>query len=144
MVLGVAAVVILALVRGMNNSLKNVQFSKEEAMAKNLAKEAIEWLVYERDKDWANITSHDGIYCLTELNWPSNEGACAEEDGQVTGTLFWREVTINLAMPTVLPLTPTPIPQADIEVMVKWKSSRKPNFTEPETFSLELALSDWR
>jgi type II secretory pathway pseudopilin PulG len=81
--LGVALLVIVALIRATAISMKGSGFSKAQATGTRYAQEAIEWIRGQRDEGWSNLASRTpdtgfATYCLSDLSsWPASSGECA-------------------------------------------------------------------
>jgi type II secretory pathway pseudopilin PulG len=136
-VIGLIAIVILGLVKGLTISLKDVQFSKERSLAENYAREAAEWLVYQKESDWNHIGSHFGTYCLNQLSW-ENSGSCPANDF-ISGTNYQRQAVIENETPTPSAENPSPKPEAKLAVTVSWASPRG-----QEVFNLDLNFAQWK
>lgn len=91
--LGIAALIVMGLMRVVTTSINNVIFSKTQGQATRYAQELSEWLREERDKDWgAFATRANGIpWCLNTLAWGSQPGCGSNK---ITGTSFAREATL--------------------------------------------------
>jgi len=128
------ALVVIGLVKGLTLSLKNVQFAKERSSARNYAQEAGEWLVFQRDSSWDNLSL--GAYCLNGLNWdvpgddhPENcSGFILDSSGG--NTVYKRNAVLS---EVVLGR------EVAIMVNVYWDSPRG-----GETFSLNFNLTKWK
>ncbi|MBN1263268.1 MAG: hypothetical protein JW991_02835 [Candidatus Pacebacteria bacterium] len=130
-VVGMLSIFIVGLIKALTISLKNTQFAKERSMSENYARQAAEWLVFQRDDDWNNLQSRTGmIFCLNDLSdWPLLAGSCGESDF-ISGTVYQREVALNEI-----------VFNQEIEsiVTVSWASPRG-----GEEFELKLNLTKWR
>ena len=126
--LGIASLVIIAIVTAAVTSLANVTFSRKQGEATRLARETMEWLRQERDQDWNTLFVRSGkIWCLTTLSWSKN-GACAEAD-KIAGTDLSREVRLVTISETVVETT----------VVVFWVDSKGRHEAR-----LSSRFTDWR
>lgn len=132
---GVIGLALIALVMGLTYALKNTRAIQDQSLAENYAKEAAEWILFEKESDWTNVASHLGTYCLNDLTgtWPA-AGACAEGN-YITGTVYWREVVVTELVAGS---------KLGVEVAVRWLSSNKPTFSSPEEVKIQFELSKWR
>ena len=90
--LGIASLVIFAIVSAAITSLSNVTFSRQQAQANRRAQEAMEWLRQERDSDWKVFVEKAGPkYCLNTFAW--NLPAECEK---IPGTELIREAVMSL------------------------------------------------
>jgi len=130
--LAISAVIIIALVSLVSNSIRNAVFSKNSTQASLRAQEAIEWIRGERDNDTAVFLTNVQIptYCLVALNW-NQTGSCQSDD-LVTGTNFIREV--NFSLSTISGKT---LVQAD--VTISWTDSQGVHEVKNST-----TFTDWR
>ncbi len=82
-VVSAVAIAVVGLVRGLTTSLKNSRFAEERSLAENYAKEAQEWLVFQRDTDWSELwaraSSSGKSWCLATLSF-TKQRLCTEDD----------------------------------------------------------------
>jgi hypothetical protein len=96
--LGVALLVIVALIRATAISMKGSGFSKTQARGTRYAQEAIEWIRGQRDEGWSNLNSRTpdtglATYCLNDLSsWPASSGECTDYSLDVK---FKREAVLS-------------------------------------------------
>lgn len=93
---GVAALIVTALVSLASNSIRNATFSRNNTLASKHAQEATEWLRGERDNDISTFMTNVQIptWCLDLLDW-SQASECGASDF-ITGTPFLREVAFAI------------------------------------------------
>lgn len=93
--IAVSALIIVALVTLVTNSIRNANFSKNNSLAANFAQEATEWLRGQRDGDIVTFMTNTLIpdWCLKTLSW-SQSGECSSTD-VIQGTEFIREAFFN-------------------------------------------------
>lgn len=125
--LGVAAVVVLGLMRITTTSINNIAFSRDQARATRYAEEASEWVREERDRDWDSfVTRANGIaWCLNDLSWSQQPGCTSP----ISGTAFSREATLTSLSPS----------QIDVLISVYWNDNL--GFHEVR---LDSRLTNWR
>lgn len=132
--LAISALVIVALVSLVSNSIRNANFSKNKSLASTYAQEASEWLRGERDSDpdlFFSVRAVAGLnYCINNLNWNSL-GNCGS-GSTISGTIFTR----TLSFPACSYCDNTLI-EANIKVF--WTDSQGIHQVENVT-----NLSDWR
>lgn len=105
--LGIASIVLVAIVALSSSSVRNSTYSKNSIEATQLAQQATEWLRGQRDKCWDTQTTPSctgfvtrsnasGItWCIPDLTtWPASSGPCTASQ-QVTGTIFTRSVVLT-------------------------------------------------
>lgn len=108
--LGIAVIVIVALVSAVVASVSNSTFSKTQGEANRYSREGTEWIRGERDKDWDAFASRVGsAWCLPTLSWPSSSGACSVTS-TIPNTSLRRETTLTLLSAN----------QIDVTVRVYW------------------------
>lgn len=94
-VVSAVAIAVVGLVRGLTTSLKNSRFAEERSLAENYAKEAQEWLVFQRDADWSELwaraSSSGKSWCLATLSFTKER--CAEND--LIGDFYKRELKLT-------------------------------------------------
>lgn len=140
--LGVAVIIITALVAVTTTALNRAQFVKERTQAQKYAQEGLEWIRAERDKDWSDFANKAGLppigtsYCLNAdplTGWPS--GACAANDYSLGG-LFKREAVLERA--NIVPGPPDP-DQVEVRVTVSWQEGGRTHKSEQTTY-----LTSWQ
>lgn len=98
-VLGIMALVCIAVVSLVAVSVRNSSYSEVKSRAEVYAQEAIEWLRNEKEKDWNFFLGHSGeysmpqTYCLKNLSWTINV-ACYSTD-KIANTPFIRQVKLR-------------------------------------------------
>ena len=88
--LGISAIVIIALVSLVSNSIQNANFSRDKTLAANYVQEMIEWLRNQRDTDIVTFESETQIpqWCFTDLSWQlALTNQCSSTD-VITNTRF--------------------------------------------------------
>lgn len=126
--LGIASLVIIAIVAAVITSVANVTFSRKQGEATRLAREVMEWLRQERDQDWNAFFVRSGqTWCLTTISWSKNR-ACGEAD-KITETDLSREVRLVTISETVVEAT----------VVVFWFDSKGRHEAR-----LSSRFTDWR
>ncbi len=115
--LAISALIVIALVSMVTNSIRNAVFSKNGTQGSLLSQQTMEWLRSERDKDISLFLSNAQTpsYCLMSLSW-SISGACADTN-YVVGTQFVRQLDFSLGVvsgKTVVTAT----------VTIKWNDSQ--------------------
>lgn len=130
--LAISAVIIIALVSLVSNSVRNAVFSRNSTQAALMAQEAIEWLRGERDNDTAAFLVNVQIptYCLMNLNW-NQSGSCGTNDF-IAGTSFIREVAFSLST-----ISGKTLVQAD--VTISWRDTQGIHEVKNST-----NFTDWR
>lgn len=134
--LGISALIIVALVSLVNNSIQNSNFSKNKTLAATYAQEATEWLREERDSDPATFfdvnvqVSETTPRCFNDLTW-SRIDACGEGEF-IANTPFVRQITFSQD-----PTTLKTVIVAD--VTVSWKDG-----TTEHVVTNSTSFSDWR
>lgn len=92
--LGIAVIVIVALVSIVVTSVSNVNFSKTQGEATRYAREGMEWLRGERDRSWDTFNGKSGnTWCLPSLTWPGAAGACGQSS-VISNTVVRRQVEL--------------------------------------------------
>ncbi len=137
--LAVSALIIMALVSLVSNSIRNANFSKNKTLAGVYVQEANEWLRGQRDSDvvtfGANIEDSIGIArCFNDLLWTNN--APCDEGDVISGTPFSRQITFGTSSVDVSGVMKT-LTQADIVVF--WTDSQGYHEVKSAT-----NFSDWR
>jgi Tfp pilus assembly protein PilV len=130
--LAVSALIIVALVSVVSNSIQNSTFSKNKALAATYAQEATEWLRGQRDSDTAAFGSNvlTPIWCFQNLNW-NTPGACTD-DSKINGTPFIRQGTFVVDTSSGKTIVQT-------DVTVSWTDSQGLHQVTSAT-----NFSDWR
>ena len=115
--LAISALIIVALVSLVSNSIRNATFSRNKNQAASLAQAATEWLRAQRDSDIATFMTNiqTPSWCFKDLAWTVN-GPCGATDN-VPDTIFLRQV--NFASTVSAGKT---IVEAD--VVVSWTDSQ--------------------
>lgn len=67
--IGVAALILVAAVSLSTTSLRNSNFTKNNALATKLAQEGGEWIRQQRDSGWENLRTNTNKVCLGTLSW---------------------------------------------------------------------------
>lgn len=95
MAIGIALVVIVAVVALSVRSLGNINFARNQTQANRLANEAIEWLRREHDANWDLFLSRVATRCMPTLSWTLLYPPCnlSDTSHQVAPGL-WREVNL--------------------------------------------------
>lgn len=130
--LAISALVIVALVSLVSNSIKNANFSRNKSLASNYAQEATEWLRGQRDLDVTDFKTHALIptWCFANLNW-NTSGNCGS-NVFITGTQFKRQGTFTTSF-----VSGKTIVQATVKV--SWTDSQGVH-----EISSVTNFSDWR
>lgn len=103
--LGIAIIVIVALVGLVTSAVSNTTFAKTQGGATRLSREAMEWARSERDRNWNAFASRAGsTWCLSSLTWPGAAGSCAPS-ATISGTDLRREVTLSTLSDTEIGAT---------------------------------------
>ncbi|HET7098805.1 MAG TPA: hypothetical protein VFI61_01065 [Patescibacteria group bacterium] len=119
----ISALIMVALVSLVSNSIQNASFSRNKGLAGTYAQEATEWLRGERDRDIASFSTNVLIptWCLTGLSWtPSQAGDCDPDNDKIPNTPFIRQATFNITSVSNNGVLKDVI-QAD--VVVSWQDS---------------------
>lgn len=130
--LGIAALVLVAVVAGAISALSNVMFSRSQGESNRYARESLEWLRGQRDTGWTTFSSKASAspgttWCLKNLDWLL-PGTCSAADTIPNTTLF-REAT----------LTTVAANDIDITIIVSWSDSRGSHQTR-----LNSKLTKWK
>ncbi len=137
--IGVAAVMIVGLVRVVTNAIYSTTFARQQAQATKYAQEELEWLRSERDKDWdlfyTNTSARDGSgYCMGNLVWtgavPNESSATPCGANVVSGTEFSRWIIVSVI---------TVDKEVSVTAKVRWTDS-KGSHTSVSSGS----LTNWR
>ncbi|MBI3396852.1 hypothetical protein HY045_00085 [Candidatus Woesebacteria bacterium] len=135
--LGVALLIIVAVISASVNSIKNSDSSKNVNVATRYSQEATEWLRGQRDLGWATFLTQASlspgkIWCMNGLT-PSltvptsqNVTSCQGSTKVISGTIFNRYVTL-----TILDETTQNIIQAD--VVTYWTDTQGAHFAPSST-----------
>lgn len=122
--IGIAAVILIALVALATVSVRNTTFSKNKAIATELSEEALEWLRSEKVADWGAFAARDGTWCLPDLNWgTAGFGGCSSTD-YVNGTRIVREIIINVESADTILMT----------IELSWQDSQGSHEVNSETY----------
>ena len=139
--LGISALIIVALVSLVSNSIQNANFSKDKTLAANYAQEATEWLRQQRDSDPATFFGTDTVIqavpiCFDDLNWNNvlngNIGNCPDGSSISNNTPFTREIIFNQDQSTVKTVIVA-------DVTISWTDSQGQHIVTNST-----SFSDWR
>jgi Tfp pilus assembly protein PilV len=95
--LAISALVVVALVSLVSNSIRNATFSKNKSLASTYAQETIEWLRSERDNDVSTFMTNalTPSWCFPSLNW-SSPGSCST-DKKIQNTEFLRKGSFTVS-----------------------------------------------
>lgn len=122
--IAISALIIVAIVSLVTNSVRNAIYSKNESAASDLAQKTIEWLRGERDQNTQAFLGHvdptlggSTIYCFKALSW--TEASHCLTDETVQDTIFIREGAFTV---TDDPVTLKTIIEAEIDVT--WTDSQ--------------------
>lgn len=100
--LGIAAIVIVALVSLTTTSLSNANLARFESDSNRYAREAMEWLRSQRDFSWTTFSSKASLggttWCLSMLSWPGSSGTCS--GNFISGTSLEREILLTTTSDT--------------------------------------------
>lgn len=159
--LGLAALIMVALVTLVASSIRNTTFARKKTVATRHAQEATEWLRGQRDEGWdafmlAPDTSTGILYCPDSLqlhrrclearpfSW-TNCGPC-DEDTELIDDVYRREIIfeckrVDDAAPegTFRECTATDVNAVDATVEVSWEDAQGQHMIESAT-----SFSDWR
>jgi len=132
---GIIVIVLVAVVAGVVQSVRNTRFAKEQATATRYAQETIEWLRRQRDElGWepfynlldADAASGVVTYCLSSLPETSlifeallDKGASS--CSQIGTSVFSREMTVTLAETQ---------DSVDMVVRVSWQEGERAHNSE--------------
>ena len=130
--LAISALIIIALVSLVSNSIRNANFSKNKTLAGVYVQEATEWLRGQRDNDIDTFSTNvlTSQWCLQDLSW-GIPGSC-EDDATIAGTPFIREV--NFTITSVSGKT-----MIETNIVVSWTDSQGLHNVSSTT-----NFSDWR
>jgi Tfp pilus assembly protein PilV len=131
--LGLATLIIVAIVSLATNSIRNTSFSRDKTLSTRYAQEATEWLRGQRDEDWDTFSANvifcpapPYTQCLDTLSW-GDCGACASDE--LIDDRFKREVSFaDITADSV-----------SMEVTVYWSDSQGLHEVRNGT-----TLTDWR
>jgi len=131
--LGLATLIIVAIVSLATSSIRNTSFSRDKTIATRHAQEATEWLRGQRDEDW-DIFSTNVVFCPTpphvqcfdELIW-GDCGSCGSTE------LIDSKFTREFSFPSVA------ADSISAEVKVSWSDSQGLHEVRSSTI-----LTDWR
>jgi Tfp pilus assembly protein PilV len=70
--IGVAALILVAAASLSTASVRNTNFSKNNALATKFAQEGGEWIRQQRDAGWENVRSNTNKVCLGTLSWSAS------------------------------------------------------------------------
>ncbi|MBI4059287.1 prepilin-type N-terminal cleavage/methylation domain-containing protein [Candidatus Microgenomates bacterium] len=112
--LGVAAIIVLALINLTTTSISNVSFSQTQSNANRDATAVMEFLRATRNANWDNFAGKTGTWCFsappfpTPLAWPATGGSC------ISSSLLAREIKLTTVSDS----------EIDAEVRVFWADSK--------------------
>lgn len=93
--LSVAVLVIVALVSLVVTALASAKFSRSQGEATRAAREGMEWLRGERDRDFSVFAARSGnTWCVSSLSWPASAGVC-QESQTIANTQLRREAVLT-------------------------------------------------
>ncbi|MEJ2347576.1 MAG: hypothetical protein P8Y17_00035 [Patescibacteria group bacterium] len=131
--LGLATLIIVAIVSLATNSIRNTSFSRDKTISTRYTQEATEWLRGQRDEDWdafiTNVTfcpAPPYTQCLDTLSW-GDCGSCGSDE--LIENRFTREVSFS-------DITADSV---SMEVKVSWSDSQGSHEVRNST-----TLTDWR
>lgn len=96
--IGIATVVITAIMVLATGSVRNSSFAKNKTEATRFSQETLEWARSEKEKNWFTFFSKSGngaVWCLPTLSWPGNSGQCTSDQFISGTTIFKRELTLT-------------------------------------------------
>ena len=131
--LGMATLIMVALVALASSSIKNSGYAKNKTYATRHTQEVMEWLRGQRDGDWdvfsANLNfcpTPPHVQCLETLVW-GNCGTCS--DTEFIDTIFKREVSFS----------DIEVDSVTVEITTYWTDSQGIHEVRNSTI-----LTDWR
>lgn len=136
--LGIAAIVITALLAVTTVSVNRSQYVKEQTLVRQYAQEGMEWLRAQRNSDWTTFSSHAGanptwiIWCLNDLVWPGTQGTDIEPcpvGTYITGTSYTRYVRMKTSPPGG-----GGIYRIEIELTVAWQEGGRTHVSQQNTY----------
>ncbi len=94
--LAISALIIVAVVSLVSNSIRNSSFSRNKTLASRYAEQATEWLRGQRDSDITTFSNNalTSTWCINNLSW-AQSGACGGSD-VIQGTPFSRQVLFSI------------------------------------------------
>lgn len=101
--IAVASLIITGIVTVVTASLRNSEFSRNNALANRYAQEGQEWLRGQRDLDWAAFASHAGAntwYLCSPTTWTTS--SCT-----ITNVAFSRRAVLTAVNPSTITATVT-------------------------------------
>ncbi len=130
--LAISALIVMALVSLVSNSIQNANFSKNKTLASNYAQEVTEWLRRERDTDITTFGTNvlTPTWCFQSLSW--NKPFPCEEEDTIAGTPFLRQASFlinTIAGKTII----------EASIIVSWVDSQGVHEARSAT-----NFSDWR
>lgn len=130
--LAISALVIVALVSLVSNSIRNANFSRNKSEASNYAQEASEWLRGQRDSDVTLFVTNTLTpnWCFANLNWNAS-GNCSS-GSVIPGTIFKRSGSFSTSVENGKNIVKATI-------LVSWTDSQGTHNVESVT-----NFSDWR
>jgi Tfp pilus assembly protein PilV len=134
---GIAAMVLIAIVSLSTLSVSNSSSSRDTSQANRYAQEAIEWYRSVRDSNWTafkNYASSGGTtYCINDIVMSLPTPGNCPAGSFIAGTIFQRESTLSLVT------TSTTDDTVELLVIVKWNDSRGAH-----TLPVTTRFTDWR
>lgn len=132
--LAVTAIIIVALVALVSSSIRNASYSKNNSLAAGYAQEATEWLRGQRDTSITTflVYAQTPSWCLKSLSWGLQRGCLEDNNDEIAGTPFRRQVDFNIttvSLKTVI----------EVDVTVSWNDSQGLHEVKNVT-----NFSDWR
>lgn len=131
--LGLATLIIVAIVSLATSSVRNTSFSKDKTVATRYAQEITEWLRGQRDEDWDVFSTNilfcptpPHVQCFDELIW-GDCGACSSTE--LIENKFIREISF----------TSVAADSISVEIKVSWSDSQGLHEVRSSTI-----LTDWR
>lgn len=94
--IGISALIIVAVVSLVTNSIRNATFSKNKSLASKYAQDAIEWLRGQRDLNASTFQNNSLItnWCLSDLSW-AHSAKCDPTVDFIGDTIFIRDLTFS-------------------------------------------------
>ena len=96
----IASIVLVGVVSLASTSIRNSDFSQNNALATKYAQEGMEWIRQYRDTDWDESKSHSSdiihtTWCLDTLPYPPPTWGLSNTcSGPISGTIFTRQVEL--------------------------------------------------
>lgn len=119
----ISALIIVAIVSLVTNSIRSAVYSKNQSNANDLAQKTIEWLRGQRDQDIQGFFNKvdpsiggSPVYCFKSLDW-TDPTACLDGDVVSGNTLFTRQGDFRLTIDSGKTV-------AETEISVSWTDSQ--------------------